>query len=65
MYYVINVQAGLAPYQPNFFNSMKRWLAVSLIVELFFYTSLVLIKLSFLLFFWRLGRMVKLFRYFW
>ncbi|KJZ70911.1 hypothetical protein HIM_09704 [Hirsutella minnesotensis 3608] len=65
MYYVIDVQAGLAQFAPNFFERMSRWLRVSLIVELFFYTALVAIKLSFLFFFRRLGDGIHYFRYIW
>ncbi|ETS85982.1 hypothetical protein PFICI_04007 [Pestalotiopsis fici W106-1] len=66
MYYVLNVQAGLELYdQTRFFPDMKRWLLVSLIVELFFYTSLLLIKLAFILFFKRLGQRIKFFKWIW
>ncbi|GAP88754.1 hypothetical protein SAMD00023353_1201770 [Rosellinia necatrix] len=65
MYYVINVQAGLATFQPNFYERFRRWLQVALIVELFFHTSLILIKLSFLFFFRRLGNGIDYFRYIW
>ncbi|KAI0543429.1 hypothetical protein F4679DRAFT_568787 [Xylaria curta] len=65
MYYVINVQAGLATFEADFYERVKRWLLVSLIVELFFYTSLVLVKFAFLFFFRRLGNGIDYFRYVW
>ncbi|KAI5861436.1 hypothetical protein GGS23DRAFT_576801 [Durotheca rogersii] len=65
MYYVIDVQAGLANFEPDFFDRLKRWLVVSLVVELFFYTALILIKFAFLFFFWRLGSDINYFRHVW
>ena len=66
MYYALNVQAGIEPFdEDHFFPNMKRWLLASLIAELFFYTSLVLIKLAFLFFFKRLGHNVNFFKWVW
>ncbi|KAI1451394.1 hypothetical protein F4805DRAFT_473809 [Annulohypoxylon moriforme] len=65
MYLFNHIQAGIAPYESDFFLIMKNWLATSLIVEIFFYTSLISIKLSFLFFFWRLGNGVNYFKYLW
>lgn len=59
VYYVLNVAAGLAPVQADFAERIFRGLMVSLIVQLFFYTSLFVVKLSFLLFFRRLGSKVR------
>lgn len=65
MYYVIDVEAGLRSFEPDFFSHLRRWLIVSLIVELFFYTSLVLVKLSFLFFFRRLGSGIDYYQRIW
>ncbi|KAK7972350.1 hypothetical protein PG988_006484 [Apiospora saccharicola] len=66
MYHVLNVQAGLEPYDPEkFLPWMEQWLLASLIAELFFYTSLVSIKLAFLFFFRRLGASIQYFRWIW
>ncbi|KAI8960620.1 hypothetical protein F5Y11DRAFT_349343 [Daldinia sp. FL1419] len=68
MYYTRSVQAGQVVYDLNtFWPRMKNWLTASLIAEMFFYTSLFFIKLSFLLFFRRLGRrgINKHFKYIW
>ncbi|KAI1451241.1 hypothetical protein F4805DRAFT_452121 [Annulohypoxylon moriforme] len=66
MYYVLNVQAGIESFdEARFFLQMRRWLHASLIAELFFYTGLLFIKLSFLLFFRRLGQGINFFRRVW
>lgn len=65
MYYVIDVQAGLEDIAPNFLERMRRWLNASLDVELFFYTGLVTVKLSFLIFFRRLSDGIQYFKYIW
>ncbi|POS68497.1 hypothetical protein DHEL01_v213109 [Diaporthe helianthi] len=66
MYYIMNVQAGLAIFAPDrYLPSLRNWLNASLIAELFFYTALFSIKLSFLCFFRRLGNKIKYFRYIW
>ncbi|OTA54022.1 hypothetical protein K449DRAFT_469708 [Hypoxylon sp. EC38] len=66
MYYALNVQAGIEPFdETRFFPQMRRWLHASLIAELFFYTALLFIKLSFLLFFMRLGQGINFFRWVW
>ncbi|KAI2631478.1 hypothetical protein GGS26DRAFT_591351 [Hypomontagnella submonticulosa] len=65
MYYVINVESGIEAFKPDFFERVERWLLVSLIVELCFYTSLISIKLSFLFFFWRLCSVINYFKYIW
>lgn len=66
MYYIMNVQAGLAIFAPDkYLPSLRNWLNASLIAELFFYTALFSIKLSFLFFFRRLGNKIKHFRYIW
>lgn len=59
IYYILNLAAGLAPLEADFATRLIRGLKASLIVELFFYTSLFLVKLSFLLFFRRLGSNVR------
>ncbi|KAF3055562.1 hypothetical protein GL218_06896 [Daldinia childiae] len=66
MYYIMNVQAALDVYNPNtYMVSLRNWLNASLIAELFFYTALFSIKLSFLLFFRRLGSGIAHFKYIW
>ncbi|RYC55255.1 hypothetical protein CHU98_g10949 [Xylaria longipes] len=65
MYYVLDVEAGLDTYHPDFVSRAQRWLLVSLIIYLLFYTSLFLIKLSFLYFFRRLGQGIDFYQYFW
>lgn len=66
MYYIMNVQAALAVYDPSrYMTSLRIWLNASLIAELFFYTSLFSIKLSFLFFFRRLGSGINHFHYIW
>lgn len=66
MYYVLNVQAGVEPYvEEQFLPRMRRWLLASLVAELFFYTSLISIKLAFLFFFRRLGASIQYFHWVW
>lgn len=66
MYYIMNVQAGLAMYAPDrYLPSLRNWLNASLIASLIFYTALFSIKLSFLFFFRRLGNKIKHFKYIW
>ncbi|KAI0594166.1 hypothetical protein F4775DRAFT_575051 [Biscogniauxia sp. FL1348] len=66
MYYIMNVQAALATYDPErYMTSLRNWLNTSLTAELFFYTALVSIKLSFLLFFRRLSSGINHFKYIW
>lgn len=66
MYYVLKVQAGIEPYDAEqFAPRMRQWLTASLVAELFFYTSLVSIKLAFLFFFRRLGASIHKFRWIW
>lgn len=65
MYYILNANSGLVQVGPDFVERMYRFLLVSFIVEIFFYTILVLFKLSLLFFFRRLGNNTKKFKYFW
>ncbi|KAM4064609.1 hypothetical protein HRG_005022 [Hirsutella rhossiliensis] len=65
MYYLLNVAAGFAPPTPDVFDRQRVWLRVSLVVELFFYTSLTAVKLAFLFFFRRLGHNVPGQKYMW
>lgn len=58
MYYTLNVSAGLAAIEADFVTRTRRWLIVNLIVEIFFYATLLGVKLSFLFFFRRLGHNV-------
>lgn len=66
MYYIMNVQAGVATYAADrYLPSLRDWLNASLIASLFFYTALFSIKLSFLFFFRRLGNKINNFKYIW
>lgn len=79
MYYVLNfAAAGLQTTSPStpdagpppeellrLLDTQIRWLRVCLVVELFFYTGLTLVKFSFLFFFRRLGERVNKLRYLW
>lgn len=65
LYYILRLAAGLVPLEADYATRLYRGLKVSLTVELFFYTALFLIKLSFLLFFRRLGSHVRGQKYIW
>lgn len=65
IYYFLNLDAGLVPLEADFPIRLLRGLKASLVVELFFYTSLFLVKMSFLLFFRRLGSHVRGQKYIW
>ena len=65
MFYTIDVEAGLAPFAANFLERVHNWVTVSLIIELFYYVILLLIKLSFLFFFGRLGKGTQSFKWIW
>lgn len=61
MYYVLEVDTGIikVPSLPRVYSDLHHWLQVQLIAEIFFYTTLILVKLSFLFFFKRLGENVR------
>jgi hypothetical protein len=59
MYYVLDLQAGLVPLEADFPARVQRQLKITLITEIFFYTCLFLVKVSFILFFKRLGSNVR------
>lgn len=65
IYYFINLNAGLVALQADYPTRLLQGLKISLIVELFFYTSLFLAKMSFLVFFRRLGNNVRGQTYVW
>jgi hypothetical protein len=65
MYYILNANAGLVPVAADFVQRERRFLLVSFIVEISFYTILILFKLSLLFFFKRLSGDVGRFKYFW
>ncbi|KAF7527350.1 hypothetical protein G7054_g10481 [Neopestalotiopsis clavispora] len=66
MYYIMNVQAGKATYEASrYLVALRVWLSASLIAAVFFYTGLLLVKLSFLVFFRRLGKIIYIFKYIW
>ena len=58
MYYVLDLQAGLVPVEADFADRLVRELTVSGISEILFYASLLSVKLSFILFFKRLGNYI-------
>lgn len=65
MYYVLNISAGLATPGVDFLVRLIRFARVQFVVEFFFYTTLVAVKLSFLFFFRRLGQRVHGQQYIW
>lgn len=65
IYYFLELDAGLVALEADFPTRLFRGLKASLVVELFFYTSLFLVKLSFLFFFRRLGSHVRGQQYVW
>ncbi|KAH7323165.1 hypothetical protein B0I35DRAFT_427220 [Stachybotrys elegans] len=65
MYHILNVNAGVDIPAQDFFDRMRRWLTVSFVVEMLYYTTLILFKLSMLFFFKRLGNSVERFGYLW
>lgn len=65
MYYVLDAESGQIVPGPQLFPDLRRFLNMQLIAELFFYTTLILVKLSFLFFFRRLGHNVHRQKYLW
>lgn len=65
MYWILAVDAGTEAPTADIFSRQILWLKVSLAVEIFFYTSLTAVKLSFLFFFRRLGENVRRFNWYW
>lgn len=67
MYYVLGANTELIanPSLPKLFSDLQNWLHVQFAVELLYYTTLVLVKLSILLFLRRLGQNVQGKRYMW
>lgn len=65
MYYILDVSAGLATPDADFVVRVIRFARIQFVVELFFYTTLFAVKLSFLLFFRRLGHRVNGQQYIW
>jgi hypothetical protein len=65
MYYILNISAGLAAPDANFFPRLIMFARIQLVVQLFFYTTLFAVKLSFLFFFRRLGQRVRGQQYIW
>lgn len=59
LYLLLNVQSGRVPPPANFNEEVGEYLHLSLVVLILFYSSLWCIKLSFLVFFKRLGRNVR------
>ena len=65
MYRILAVDAGTETAPADIFAEQILWLKVTLVVEIFFYTSLTATKLSFLFFFRRLGDKVRGFHWYW
>lgn len=65
MYYILDVSAGLATVDAEFFSRIVPFARMQLVVNLFFYTTLVAIKFSFLFFFRRLSQRVHGQQYVW
>jgi hypothetical protein len=65
MFYILEAESSLAIPGPQLLSDLRHWLDVQLIAELFFYTTLVFVKLSFLFFFRRLGQNVQGQKYIW
>ncbi|KAI1653466.1 hypothetical protein F4813DRAFT_399845 [Daldinia decipiens] len=65
MYYVLDVSNGIAPPGPQLLIAMRHFLDVQHIADVLFYTTLVLVKLSLLFFFRRLGHNVQGQKYIW
>lgn len=59
MYYILNLQAGLVPLEADYSTRLMRELKISFTTEIFFYATLFFIKVSFILFFKRLGSNVR------
>lgn len=65
MYWFLGVDAGTETATADIFSKQVLWLRVSIIVQVFFYTSLTAVKLSFLFFFKRMGENVNKFGWYW
>lgn len=65
MYYTVGVQAGVSTIASNIWVRLHRWEKASVVVGVFYYTILLLVKLSFLFFFGRLGQGTHNFKYIW
>lgn len=65
MYYILNISAGLAAPDANFFPRLIVFARIQAVDEFCFYTTLFAVKLSFLFFFRRLGQRVQGQQYIW
>lgn len=65
MYYILYLNAGLAPIEADLPKRMHQFLLATFIGDVFFYTILLCFKLSLLFFFRRLGRNINKFNYLW
>lgn len=68
MYWTLRISEGDAELTislEDFFEKLKLWLRVTFLAAIFFYTSLTAVKISFLLFFRRLGDRVYHFDWYW
>ncbi|CAN8095351.1 unnamed protein product [Discula destructiva] len=68
MYWTLEISQGTAQLTVSleeYFEKLKLWLRVTFLASIFFYTALTAVKLSFLLFFRRLGDRVYRFPWYW
>lgn len=65
MYELTHVSAGLAIPSANFLHNAHRFLVGSNVALVMFYIGLWSIKLSFLIFFYRLGDQIRSYQIFW
>lgn len=68
MYWTLQISEGTREISISFddyFENLKLWLRVTFLAAIFFYASLTAVKMSFLLFFRRLGDRVYGFNWFW
>lgn len=65
MYYTIGVRLGISTITSKVWERGYHWATASVVVGVFYYTILLLVKLSFLFFFGRLGQGTHNFKYIW
>ncbi|KAI8630104.1 hypothetical protein F5Y19DRAFT_474493 [Xylariaceae sp. FL1651] len=65
MYYILNVGAGVVPIGADYVARLRRYLVISCVVQILYYTTLIFFKLSMLFFFKRLGTCVDILKYLW
>lgn len=65
MYELMGVSAGLEPPGPTFVIDSDNYSKASTAVQIFFYSTLWSVKISFLIFFRRLGKNVRRQKFLW